>query len=226
VEPDACEVWWADPAAQSEAHLALLDATERGRRENLRNPPDQARFVVAAALLRLVVAANLQVAPVAVEVDRTCDRCGAPHGRPRIPGSDLHVSVSHAGSRVAIALTRLGPVGVDVEQIKDLDPFPLARQVLGPGEAVRDVADFFITWSRKESVVKAVGDGLRAPLPEVLLSPPDQPPRLHGYPGRPDLVAWMCDLTPGDGYVGALTVLTSGRPQVQQRWADQLLDVS
>lgn len=224
--PDACEVWWADPAARSEGHLALLNATEHTRRESLRNPSDQARFVVAAALLRLVVAARLQVAPDAVEVDRTCDQCGKPHGRPRIPGSDLHVSVSHAGARVAVALTALGPVGVDVEQIVDLDPFQLAGQVLGPGETVRDLAEFFITWCRKESVVKAVGDGLRAPLSEVLLSPPDQPPRLLSYPDRPDLAAWMGDLAPGDGYAGALTVLTSGTPQVQQRWADQLLDAA
>jgi 4'-phosphopantetheinyl transferase len=230
VLPDACEVWWADPAVQSERHLtrlkALLDTTERGRWQSLRNPPDQARFVVAAALLRLAVGARLQVPPTAVEVDRTCDQCGRPHGRPRIHGSDLHVSISHAGDRVAVALTRLGPVGVDVEQIVDLDPWQLGQVVLGPGETVRDVADFFVTWCRKESVVKAVGDGLRAPLPEVLLGPPDQPPRLQGYPGRPDLVAWMGDLAPGDGYAGALTVLTSTPPRVRQRWADQLLNAA
>ena len=221
--PDVCEVWFADPAAQSERHLALLDPTERARRDALRNPPDQARFTVAATLLRLTVATSLQVTPAAVPIDRTCDRCGAPHGKPRIPGTDLHVSVSHAGARVAVALTRLGPVGVDVEEIVELEASQLGALVLGPGEAVSDLGDFFITWCRKESVVKAVGDGLRAPMTGVLLGPPDEPPRLRAYPGRPDLVAWMCDLAPGDGYAGALTVLTDATPQGRQQWADQLL---
>src|SRR5262245_59668839 len=100
--PDVCEVWIADPAAQSQRHLDLLDPTERGRRDALANPSDQARFTVAATLLRLTVAGILQVTPAAVEIDRTCDRCGAPHGRPRVPGTDLHVSISHAGARVAV----------------------------------------------------------------------------------------------------------------------------
>ena len=38
------------------------------------------------------------------------------HGKPRVEAApQLHVSISHAADRVAVAVTALGPVGVDLE---------------------------------------------------------------------------------------------------------------
>ena len=38
---------------------------------------------------------------------------------PRVPASSLHVSVSHAGLLVAVAIAVGSPVGIDVERIRD-----------------------------------------------------------------------------------------------------------
>src|SRR5262249_7948848 len=79
-------VWWARPAQATAAHLDLLNPAELARREALRQAADRDRFTVAAALLRLVTGQLTGLPPERVPVERTCDRCGRPHGRPRITG--------------------------------------------------------------------------------------------------------------------------------------------
>jgi 4'-phosphopantetheinyl transferase len=140
-----------------------------------------------------------------------------------IPGSGLHVSVSHSADRVAVALTRLGPVGVDVEEIGDLDPDELAPLVLGPGERAEASREFFTYWTRKEAAVKATGDGLRVPLRDVRVSGPHEAARLISYPGRPGWEMTLTDLRPGIGYAGALAVLSTVPPHVDERDAGILL---
>jgi len=202
------DVFWLDPATVAEAYLGVLNETERERMAALRRHEDRLRFGAAAALLRTVVGAETGTPPERVAVHRSCPDCQRPHGRPTLPGLGLHASVSHSGARVAVALTRVGPVGVDVEEPRDVLFAELSDRVLGEGERAHDAGAFYRYWTRKESAVKATGDGLRVSLSGVRVSPPDEPARLLGYPGRPDLAAWMADLAPGAGHVGAVTVLT------------------
>jgi 4'-phosphopantetheinyl transferase len=219
-----CDIWWADPALVRDWHLHLLNDAERGRREELRQESGKRRFTVAAALLRLVAAAHTGQLPAAVVVDRRCDGCDRPHGRPRIAGSDLRLSVSHSGGRVVLAATRAGPVGVDVEEIGEVDLDSLVPAVLAPDEAdsVVTASDFYTYWTRKEAVVKATGDGLMVSLPQVRVTPPHTAPEVRGYAGR-RLVAQMCDLVPGAGYSGAVAVLTPDTIKVREWSASKLL---
>ena len=65
--------------------------------------------------------------------DRTC-RCGAPHGKPVLPGGP-GFSLSHAGDLVGVAVRPDGPVGLDVEQLRDVaDLDALAAHVRSPAE--------------------------------------------------------------------------------------------
>jgi 4'-phosphopantetheinyl transferase len=217
-----CAVWWAAPAHAGAGHLRLLDPAERARREALRQPADRDRFTAAAALLRLVVGRLTGLAPERVPVERGCARCGRPHGRPRIPGHDVHVSISHSGQRVAVA-TGPVPVGVDVEEVRPIAFDDLGAHTLGPGEQAGDVGEFFTYWARKESAVKATGDGLAVPLSGVLVSRPDEPARLLDYRTRPELVATMRDLSAGARYAAALTVLAAEPVQVTEHEAGDLL---
>jgi len=226
-------VWLAGLDASRDWHLRLLDDRERHRANQYRRPADQSRSVLAAALLRLAAGDRMGIAPDRVDIDRTCPDCERPHGRPRLPGSGLHVSVAHSGDWVAVALTDAAPVGVDVEQVIEIDVSALARSVLDSDETdgLTSTHNFFVYWTRKESALKATGDGLTVPMNRVLVSPPDQPAELRGYPGRSrggKLVARMYDLVPGpgrgDGYVAALTVLTDQPVEVDALDAVKLLD--
>ena len=96
----------------------LLDPRETDRFLGYESPADQARFLLGAAMLRSAVGQQLGIRPQDVPVDRGCDTCGGWHGRPRVPGSSLQLSVSHAGLLVAMAMAIGGPVGIDVERIR------------------------------------------------------------------------------------------------------------
>jgi 4'-phosphopantetheinyl transferase len=219
----AVEVWWGRPSAERPWHAELLDPAERERRSALRRAEDQARFTVAAALLRLAAGRRLGTPAGGLTVDRTCDDCGRPHGRPRLPGTGLAASISHSGDRVAVALSDTAAVGVDVEQVRPVGIEQLAGHVLGEQEAAATLAEFFCYWTRKEAVVKATGDGLRMALPKVVVTRPEQPPALLRYGDRADLVASLADLDAGDGYAAAVAVLAGAPLRVDVRDAAALL---
>ena len=197
------------------SHEALLDEPERARAEAFARRDDRSRFVVGAVLLKLAVAGATGAAPADVVVDRGCDECGRQHGRPRIPGAGVHVSVAHSGALATVALTRVAPVGIDVEQHPGGWTPALNRRVLAPSERIDAPLEFLTYWCRKESVVKATGEGLRVPLPEVIVTPPDRPPGLVSYRGSA-MPAAMFDVDLGQaGYTAALTVLTAAAVRVE-----------
>lgn len=206
----------------------LLDERERSRAEAYRFAGDRTRFELGAVLLRAAAARALGTSPSEVAVDRTCDTCGAPHGRPRVGGSGLHVSVAHSGDWVAVAVTAAGPVGVDVEAIaerSDPDRRELVAVVCAPEEQgfVVDPDDFFAYWTRKEAVLKATGDGLRLPMSEVVVTAPDLAPELLTLSRRDPPQCSMSELPLRAGYRGAVAVLAAGPISFVVRDAAELL---
>lgn len=210
----AIQVWWARPDDADPGHDALLAADELARRERLRRGDDRDRLTVAAALARLVLASHLDVDTAAVHFDRTCDHCGEPHGKPRLPDGDgLQFSISHSGDRVAVAVVRGAEIGVDVEQVRPgLSVDTMSDTVLTPAEAAAlptgaDRLHGFLTyWTRKEAVLKATGDGLRAPLRELAVSAPGEPPAVLSWPRHPGPFH-LHDLHPGAGYLASVATV-------------------
>lgn len=217
-----CAVWLARPSDVNPRGLRLLSTIEQGRRRRLVLVEDQDRFAAAAILLRLAAGLELDRPAHALRIDRTCDGCGQPHGKPRVRDSPLHVSVSHSGDLVAVALTTAAAVGVDVEQIGARDTRLLAGAVLAPGERYDGHHEFFRSWCRKEAVMKATGDGLRVAPREVLVGSATAPPRLESYAGRP-LACSLHDLHVPPGYAGALATLTRGETLADVRDGSHLL---
>jgi 4'-phosphopantetheinyl transferase len=205
-------VWWASPAHAQPWHTTLLTEAEAVRAASYRRAEDRDRFVVANALLRLSAADHLGLPEVAI--DRACSTCGEPHGKPTIPGSKLQVSVSHSGDWVAVALTELGPVGVDVEEIKHhADLTSMLRYVFSPAELSllpTPQDHFYQAWTRKESVLKATGQGLRVRMSDLTVLP-----EAAGYNLR--------DLAPRPGYAAAVTVLSEEGYTVTERDGAPLL---
>jgi 4'-phosphopantetheinyl transferase len=218
LEAGACQVWWARPADARPAHDRLLEPAERARRARLLRPEDRDRLTVGTALARLVLAAQLGRRPDRLRFDRTCPFCGADHGKPRLVASGLDFSISHSGARVVVAVVRGGLVGVDVERLPaDLEVDALAPQVLAEDEVgalgalppPARASGLLTYWTRKEAVLKATGDGLRVPMPEVAVSAPDEPPSVRRGPASLARrgPASLHDLDPGAGHVAALAVL-------------------
>ena len=167
--PHECRVWWASIADGGQHLEPLLSAPERDRWRAYVQLDDRLRFLTAAVLLRRAVAGSASVAAEQLRVDRSCRRCGEQHGKPRLPDHPaLDVSVAHTGEHVVVALARGPRIGVDVERIRDIDVDELARATFAPAEAddlaalpaAERTAAFFALWTRKESIVKALGVGI------------------------------------------------------------------
>lgn len=221
----ACEVHVGRIHDLRAAHLALLNDTELARARQYQRASDSDRSLLGAVLLRLAAARHLGVRASDVAVDRTCGRCGAQHGRPQLPGSGLHASVSHSGEIVAVALTAAGPVGVDVETVRSIDFAAVTESVCGPAERgeVRSVLDFYTYWTRKEAVLKATGEGLSRSMTELHVTPPGSAPALLGLGGGAPPDCQLADISAGKGYRASLAVLTADPVSVRTVDASEAL---
>jgi 4'-phosphopantetheinyl transferase len=227
--PRAVEIWWARIRDARPELAADLDAAERGRLAAYTRDEDKARFLLGAAVIRRVLGRELEVAPADVRLDRTCPDCGQPHGKVATDGMQL--SVSHSGDLVAVAFHPRTPVGVDVELVDPtIDADSLAAVSLSEVEAdqlaevepARRARAFTQYWTRKEAVVKATGDGIRADLRKVIVSAPDRPAALVEWPGYDGPVR-LVDLQAGQDYAAALAVLSDEPLDVRSIDAGPLL---
>jgi 4'-phosphopantetheinyl transferase len=213
-----CQVWWAELPVRNPRLPGLLDCYEQQRYLAYRRSQDRDRFLVGAALLRLVLASHLGIAPAAVPIDRSCLRCGRPHGKPVLrDGADFELSVAHSGKWVVVAVAREIAVGVDVERVDaHAVTSEVARLTLtseehseldGLATPVR-TERFFSYWTRKEALVKALGCGLEVPLHAIDVRRICDPPRGREFAGQTPLSAGIClvDLAPRAGYAASLAV--------------------
>lgn len=222
-------VRWSRPLPAEDRFLRLLDDVERVRYEAYRLELDQRRFLTGRVLAKTLAAERLGVPVETVVFDATCEDCGKPHGRPRVPGADLVLSISHSGELIGVAATAGVPVGLDVETSSRRADASLIEYALSPAEqeAVAGLpetersAAFFVYWTRKEAVMKATGKGLKIPLQSITFSPYDQPAELvaSSDPALDPARTRLADLKAADGHRAAVAALTSDDLDVtEENW--------
>ena len=146
----------------------ILDDDERARAGRYRFDRDRRRFLVRRTFVRQVLSGYLDSAPERLRFRTTAS------GRPELetPGW-LSFNTSHSNGLAVLAVARGGSVGVDIESDRPIsDAMELARGLFAAREiellrrtrATARSETFLTLWTRKESVVKAIGDGLTIPL--------------------------------------------------------------
>lgn len=163
-------IWLDNPPAEVDALCAVLSPDEKARADRLRFPQDRIRWVAARAALRGVLGRHLDCPPGRVEF------AYGTQGKPRLASAQGHArlrfNLSHSGGMALLAVTGGMDVGVDVELVRtDFDTQGLAAGVFAPDEreCLRSASPgarpalFFMFWTAKEAVVKALGAGLSRP---------------------------------------------------------------
>ncbi|MFC3452291.1 4'-phosphopantetheinyl transferase family protein [Amycolatopsis speibonae] len=214
-----CAVHWSPPLPAEPRFLALLDEVEQGRYDSYRQDIDKRRFLTGRMLAKTVAAERLGLAVEDVSFDATCEDCGKPHGRPRVPGAALMLSISHSGDLIGVAATAGTPVGLDVETATRRAEDSLMEYALTPTEqaaisgllAEQRATAFFTYWTRKEAVMKATGKGLKIPLQSITFSGYDEQARLvrSSHPALDPARTRLADLKATEGYRAAVALITS-----------------
>ncbi len=197
----------------------ILSADEEDRAEEFYLERDRRRFVACRGILRLLVS-DYTGQPAGDVVLRY-----GVHGKPELGGHDagrLHFNLAHAESLALFAFTRSGPVGIDVERIRELPDWEsIVRTCFSEQDRARvraaapgaRLGEFFRAWTRQEARLKALGVGIggRDPIDPAQPAEPytdGYNPAFHGVGPR---ALSLYPLHLGDGYAAALAADASVR---------------
>ncbi|HEV7515505.1 MAG TPA: 4'-phosphopantetheinyl transferase superfamily protein [Thermoanaerobaculia bacterium] len=201
------------PAAEVERLTRLLSADEHERARRFRFDVHRRRYIVGRGALRRLLGAYLGADPAGLRFGY------GPRGKPELPdGRGLGFNLSNSEDLALAGFLRDREIGVDVEYLKEMDDFEsIATRFFSPSEVAalaqvpreRKKEAFFNCWTRKEAYLKAVGEGLAAPLNsfDVTLTP-GEPPRMLTLEGSALRAApWFFHhLRPAPGFIGAIAV--------------------
>jgi len=167
---DTIDVWLVGLAHPHLMQPDQLSDHERARADQFIHPKRKAGYITSHVALRNLLSAYARIPIKEVKVGQKRN------GKPVLEGqSDLHFNLSHSDHFALIALSNVGPVGIDLEDATKPAPYEIANIAFSPREnqhlqnsAKEDKSTlFYDTWCRKESVIKADGRGLNINLSEV-----------------------------------------------------------
>lgn len=203
------DVWRVSILDSSTPSTAVLSADEVRRLGRRLGEMDRRRALTAWTSRREILARYLGCAPRDVPLERAED------GRPflRASGFALEHSMTHSGDWMMLAVSRLGPVGLDLEQVdRSIDVGRLAARFFAREDAVAIAAlpreeqaeAFFRAWTEKEAYLKGIGGGVPSRLRSVRA-------RLDAQAGKRAVGDWILhSVEAPTGYVACLAARVAG----------------
>ncbi|MEJ6391561.1 4'-phosphopantetheinyl transferase family protein [Gymnodinialimonas ulvae] len=162
----------AGGAAGLAADRALLAPDEHARADRFHFDRDRERYIRGRAFMRR------RLAEVTGRAAQALPLVDGPWGKPALRDGAVAFNLSHSGALAVLAISRAGPVGIDVERIdRTIDVPGLSQSCFLPAErAVLDALEpdarqrrFFAFWTAKEAVMKRTGQGMSLPPLEIAL---------------------------------------------------------
>ena len=145
--------------------LGMISSDRREKIGKYKNPLPARLSLGAGVLLRIALERNGLF-------DKLEEIKTGEYGKPYLEGVDFHFSLSHSGAYVVCAFSDVS-VGVDLQVIKETMPIH-TRKILSEEERsyLEHLSEenkneaFYRLWTRKESLIKWDGRGLRLPMHE------------------------------------------------------------
>ncbi|MGE5629550.1 MAG: 4'-phosphopantetheinyl transferase family protein [Caulobacteraceae bacterium] len=147
----------------------LISYTDNDKKQRIlkcRNILDKQRILLGDTLVRSIICKKLQIrnGEIAFEYNG--------YGKPLLKNNGkFHFNIAHSGDWVIVGEDSM-PLGVDVEQICEIDYIDIAGRFFSEYEFqwllnqhdYEKIEGFYILWTLKESYIKMVGKGLSIPL--------------------------------------------------------------
>jgi 4'-phosphopantetheinyl transferase len=167
LEADEVHLW--SVSLDRRCDPSALTPEERSRAERFKLESVRLQFISSRAQLRTILGRYLGIGPALVPISYE------PTGKPVLDascGADLHFNVSHSESIAVFGVTRNRRIGVDVElghrRIPNAEGIverfftERERQRFFSLPESERMSAFFRAWTRKEAVLKAVGQGVQS----------------------------------------------------------------
>ena len=214
-----CKCEWEKELLALPQLTRFLSHDELAKARRYRFRADHDRHVVLWAGLRLVIGSLVGTSPSTLRFERSQS------GKPALsyPVASISFSATHTGVFVVFAISRGGPIGVDIGKVRpEVEAGEIVERFFHPQEREEHrmlpqdlrLAAFFRSWTLKESYLKALGVGLPFGLDRLHVTvDPRGRPGLAAVEGMPDEQdRWsLTDLPVPGGYFGALAFQGPGR---------------
>lgn len=211
----AVHVWRADLGGVADEICGLLCREERARGERMVNDRTRELWMRSRGVLRALLGGYLSRDPSTLRFAR------GPRGKPELSPDGVAFNLSHSGPLALYAVTRTGPVGVDVEVARrPMDEVAITARTLGEAEARRleglDPASreqaFLRAWVRHEAELKYLGVGIGEGGRGGNLGIGNSAADSEGGDSRP----WIADLQVGPRAAGAVAMAVA--PEQLRCW--------
>jgi len=214
-------VWTLDlrmPERMVAKLIPILDSDERKRAESFRFEALRRSFVIAHGMLRCLIGNYLKSDAASIRFRN------GPKGKPALRRPPyLQFSLTHSGNLAAFAFTSGCQIGLDLERIRTVEELEgIASRFFCPEEYAELLSlppehrerAFFLCWTRKEAYLKAIGDGLAAPLDNFRVTLRSEEPAriMHIRHDSNEAERWILhDLRLAPGYAAALAYASKPR---------------
>jgi 4'-phosphopantetheinyl transferase len=146
-----------------------MDKNDLVRADRFHFEEDRFTWLFCHTLLRLIVSAKLGITSSDVKI--TIDR----NNKPWLEGNALLFNIAHTREAFVFAISDSVRVGIDIEKVdRNIDFRSIIRNFFSAGEIKFIIEDpdysrdrFFLLWTRKEALLKALGTGIIEKLPDV-----------------------------------------------------------
>lgn len=169
------EVYYAQTKELSSGYSNLqnlITNDERLRADKFHFIEDRDTFITCHGLLRSILAKKLKKNPF--EITFLNDK----NNKPGLIGNPLYFNITHVREAFAFAISKHFYVGIDMENAdRSIDFIPIINTFFSNEERkfiLESQADaqerFFLLWTRKEALLKAIGTGIITNLPQIEVS--------------------------------------------------------
>jgi 4'-phosphopantetheinyl transferase len=167
LKPNRIDIWQYSLEQIWPEAFSILNTSEQHRAKRYHFERHQRRFIIARAMLRMILSRYLQCESKAIVFAEN------KYGKPELIGSSIvQFNLSHSRESALLAIGHTHPLGIDLEYFSNRSLAGISKLVFSDAEIKRfshvtpanRSLSFFHIWAQKEAFIKACGMGLSYPL--------------------------------------------------------------
>lgn len=147
----------------------FININDKLKADRLYFEEDRNTSLICHTLLRLILSKKLNADPSEIRI------LNERNNKPRLAGDFLFFNISHTRDAFAFAISERSEIGIDLEKMdRSIDFKSITRKFFSIAERafILDSPDdsrnrFFLLWTRKEALLKALGTGIISNLSNV-----------------------------------------------------------